>query len=173
MEVVGSHCSHVTHVAHLLGDEAAVGKILLVGRAMRINGKRHTHLSDGELEVAPGLEPRIGIEHLDLALVAKVYLGLILHFRHQLSTDADTCRAHLETALALRSLIFIFTAQRAVHLRLHVYILSQRRPCCQQAQHKRQNLFHICCILVFTFAKLLLSYLEKVTQMLQKRDNSL
>ena len=37
-------CTHVANVTHLLGDERTVSEILLVWRAVRIDGERHTHL---------------------------------------------------------------------------------------------------------------------------------
>lgn len=42
-------CTHVTHVTHLLGDKRTVGKILLMGRTVSINGKGNSLLTDGKL----------------------------------------------------------------------------------------------------------------------------
>ena len=69
--------SHVAHVAHLLGDEGPVGEILLVGRPVGVDSEGHAHLSQRELQSLCGLEARVGVEHLDLALVAEVYLRLV------------------------------------------------------------------------------------------------
>ena len=81
IERVSQRRTHIAHVAHLLGYERAVGEILLVGRAVGVDSERHTHLSDGELHGLPRLQSGVGVEHLYLALVAEVYLSLIIYNR--------------------------------------------------------------------------------------------
>lgn len=110
------HGAHVAHIAHLLGQEGAVGEVLLVGRAVGIDGERHAHLSDGQLERVDGQQADIGVEPLDLALVAQVYLGLVVHPLQRAAADAHAGVAHLEAALAFAGLVFIFAAYCAVDL---------------------------------------------------------
>ena len=70
IETVAEGGTDVAHVTHLLGDERTVGKILLVRRTMGIDSERHSHLTDCERETRSRLDACIGIEHLDLSLVA-------------------------------------------------------------------------------------------------------
>lgn len=55
VSLVGYLRAHVTHIAYLLGDERAIGEVLLVWRAMRVNGEGHSLLAYGELETLPRL----------------------------------------------------------------------------------------------------------------------
>ena len=69
-ESVAQARTHIAHVANLFGDERAVGKVLLVGRAMGVDGKGHAHLTNGKVERAPRFNLGVSVEHLDAALVA-------------------------------------------------------------------------------------------------------
>ena len=84
---------------------------------MCVDGKRHTHLSDGEAEVLDGSDARVGIEHLDLSLIAEVDLGLIVHLACNFTSDTDTSRAHLEATGVVLRLLFILATQRTMNLR--------------------------------------------------------
>jgi len=53
VELEAGHRSHIAHIAHLLGNETTIGEILLMGRAVGIDGKRYAHLPDGEVERVP------------------------------------------------------------------------------------------------------------------------
>ena len=122
VHVISHGSTHVAHIANLLGDERTVSEILLVGRAVRIDGERHTHLSYGERQRLNGLQACVGIKHLYAALIAEVYLCLVTDERCHLAVNAHTGVAHLKASFALRGLIFVFAAKgsmnvwRAVHL---------------------------------------------------------
>ena len=78
IEGIAHGATYVTHVAHLLGDEGTVGEILLVWRTVGVDGKRHTELTESKLQSADWFQPCVCVEHLYLALIAKIYLRLIL-----------------------------------------------------------------------------------------------
>ena len=78
IEGIAHGATHVTHVAHLLGDEGTVGEILLVWRTVGVDGKRHTELTESKLQSADWFQPCVCVEHLYLALIAKINLRLIL-----------------------------------------------------------------------------------------------
>ena len=123
MPLVGYLRAHVTHIANLLCDERAIGEVLLVRRTMRVNGEGHSLLAYGELETLPRLQAGIGIQHLDFAFVAQVYLRLVTYDGCQVASKAHTSRADLKPAFALTGLVFIFTPQRAMQLRCPVYFV--------------------------------------------------
>ena len=138
--------THVTHIAHLLGDERAVGEVLLMRRAMRIDGEWHTLLTDGQLEGLPWGDAGIGIEHLDAALVAEVDLNLVAHRRGHLARYVDTSRAHLESALPFLGLVFILGADGTAYLRrlIHFFLFLGIHRCHRHHQECRhqEHLLH-------------------------------
>ena len=107
---VSDFSTHVAHVAHLLGDERTVGKVLLMRRTVSIDGEWHTLLTDGELQGLPRLDACIGIEHLDLTLVAEVDFRLVAYLRCYIASHVDTSRAHLESSLPFFGLVLILRA---------------------------------------------------------------
>ena len=107
----------VAHVPRLLGDERAVGEILLVGRTVGVDGERHAHLSDREGEpAAQHPQPDIGVEHLDRTLVREVDLRLVGHRRQQIARKAEAGVPHLEAPLADFGLVFELAAHGPVDL---------------------------------------------------------
>ena len=114
LELISQRCTHIAHITHLLGYERAVGEVLLMGRAVGIDSEWHTKLSYGEVEIIHGSETRIGIEHLDVALIGEVKLSLVAHSIHHLSQDTDAGVAHLKSAFALLGLVFILGPHRSV-----------------------------------------------------------
>ena len=71
--------AYVAHVAHLLGNERAVGKILLMGRAVGVDGKRHAELAYCEVEPFDRSDAGVGVEHFYGALVREVNFRLVGH----------------------------------------------------------------------------------------------
>ena len=104
---VSDFSAHVAHVTHLLGDERTVGKVLLMRRTVSIDGEWHTLLTDGELQGLPRLDACIGIEHLDLTLVAEVDFRLIAYLRCNIACHVDAGSTHLESSLPLFGLVLI------------------------------------------------------------------
>ena len=102
--------THIAHVTHLLGDERTVGKVLLMRRTVSIDGEWHTLLTDGELQGLPRLDACIGIEHLDLTLVAEVDFRLIAYLRCYIASHVDAGCAHLESSLPFFGLVLILRA---------------------------------------------------------------
>ena len=103
-------CTHVANVTHLLGDERTVGKVLLMRRTVSIDGEWHTLLTDGELQGLPRLDACIGIEHLDLTLVAEVDFCLVAYLRCYIASHVDAGCTHLESTLPLFGLVLILRA---------------------------------------------------------------
>ena len=121
--------THVAHVAHLLGDERAVGEVLLMRRTVSINSKWHALLTDGKLQGLPRFDAGIGIEHLDLTLVAEINLSLITNLLCYISCYIDTGCTHLESSLPLFGLVFILRTDGSTYLhRLYEFrrIVSKR-----------------------------------------------
>ena len=102
--------THVAHVTHLLGDERTVGEVLLMRRTVSVDGEWHTLLTDGELQGLPRLDACIGIEHLDLTLVAEVDFRLIAYLRCNIASHVDAGSTHLESSLPLFGLVLILGA---------------------------------------------------------------
>ena len=67
----------MNEIAHLFGNERTVGKILLMGRAMCVDSKRHTHLPGGYRQSLYGENTGVGVQHLDLPFVREVHFRLI------------------------------------------------------------------------------------------------
>ena len=99
--------THVAHVAHLLGNERAVGEVLLMRRTVSIDGEWYTLLTDGELQSLPRLDAGIGIEHLDLTLITEINLSLITNLLCYISCYIDTSRTYLKSSLPFFGLVFI------------------------------------------------------------------
>ena len=114
MKAIGHLGTHVAHVAHLLGYERAIGKILLVRRAMGVYGEGHALLTYGEHESRKGLDARVGIEHLYLSFVAQVYFCLIVNILRQRTVDAHAGCPDLEAAFVFLRLILILASQCAM-----------------------------------------------------------
>ena len=138
----------ITHITHLLGDKRAVGEILLMRRAVRINGERHTFLTDSKLERTPWFDTSISIEHLDFALIAEVDFCLVAHLFGHLTSHIDTGSSHFEASLPFLGLVFILRAYRTANLRstvkLLLFILSKHR--CRHHSAEQQGhclLLHI------------------------------
>ncbi len=88
-----------------------------MGRAVGVDGEGHAHLTDGETEVAYRLDAGVGVEHLDGALIAEVYLGFIVDVAGDLPGDADARRTHLEASGLVLRLVFVLATQRSMDLR--------------------------------------------------------
>ena len=116
--------THVAHVAHLLGYERAVGEVLLMRRAVSIDGERHTLLTDGKLERLPRRESRVSIEHLDFTLVAEVDFRLIAHGWSHLASHVDSGGTHLESSLPFLGLVLILRADGSTNFRSLVEVLA-------------------------------------------------
>jgi hypothetical protein len=99
----------------LLGDERTVGEVLLVGRAVGIDGERHTHLSGRYGQALEREDAGIGVEHLDLSLVRQIYFGFIGHAGQDVARQADAGVAYLEASGIHARLIFVFGADGSVH----------------------------------------------------------
>ena len=117
-----SHCeSHVPYIAHLLGDERAVGEVLLVRRAVGVDGEGDTHLSGGDCQSFCREKPGVGIQHLDLAFVGEVYLGFVGYAGQYVARHADAGIAYFETSCTHGGLIFVFGADGSVDFRQVVF----------------------------------------------------
>ncbi len=121
--------THVAHVAHLLGDERAVGEVLLMRRTVSINSEWHAFLTDGKLQSLPRLDTGISIEHLDLTLITEINLSLITNLLCYISCYIDTGRTHLKSSLPFFGLVFILRTDGSTYLhRLYEFrrIVSKR-----------------------------------------------
>ena len=107
---VSDFSTHVAHVTYLLGDERTVGEILRMRRTVSIDGEWHTLLTDGKLQGLPRLDACIGIEHLDLTLVAEVDFRLVAYLRCYIASHVDAGCTHLESSLPFFGLVLILRA---------------------------------------------------------------
>ena len=85
-------------------------------RTVRIDGERHTHLTDGHIEILHGSDTGVGIEHLDLSFVRQIDFSLVTYQLVHLTVEADTGITHLEALFVGRSLVLILTAYGSMNI---------------------------------------------------------
>ena len=83
-------------------------------RAVGVDGEGHAHLADGQRGAGGDGEARVGVEHLDDALVGKVDFGLVGYDRSEPAVDREAGVADLETVEIVVGLILPLGADGAV-----------------------------------------------------------
>ena len=108
--------SDIAQTGYLFGQKRTVGKILVVRTAQVVGAERHFHLAERQRHTFDRKHAHIRIEHFSFALIRKVYLGLVGHYRMHIAGDADAGVAHHETMRIECRTIFVPTTYSAVNL---------------------------------------------------------
>ena len=85
-------------------------------RTVCIDSKRHTHLSDGYIEILHRSNTGIGIQHLDLSFVRQIDFGFIAYHLMHLTVQTDTGVTYLKALFVGRSLVLILTAYGSMNI---------------------------------------------------------
>ncbi len=142
----------VAHVAYLLGNEGAVGEVLLMGRAVGVDGEGDAHLAGGDAGPLGQAEAGVGVEHLDAAFVGEVDFGFVGDDGQDVAGGADAGVAHLEAAGGHIGLVLVLGADGAVDVG-HIAVaggglLGAGGQWQQGEQGEQDVLLHFSCCLV-------------------------
>ena len=85
-------------------------------RTVCIDSKRHTHLSDGYIEILHRSNTGIGIQHLDLSFVRQIDFSLVTYQLVHLTVQTDTGITYLKALFIGCCLVFILATYRSMDI---------------------------------------------------------